>query len=135
MPTRIEVSYERINTDFDVAEALNRAQLTADTIEELGPAFANLPGFEVAAYRAAIAALQAAAAAPLPHLNALPALYHAIDDKTLPVVTLNKGALPMLTGITEGKAEAAIVTRLRQALAQPASSSTPTPPPPGPTTP
>ncbi len=131
MATRIEVDYDRIHTDFDVAEVLNRAQLTADAIEELGPTFATVPGFELAAYRAAIAALQTAADAPLPHLNALPALYHTIDDKTTPLETLNRGALPLLSGLTEGKAEAAIVTRLRQALSPGGVSSTPAPATPG----
>ena len=51
MSTRIEVEYDRANTDADVQAIIARATATINVMQQLGVAFQTLPGYAMVAYQ------------------------------------------------------------------------------------
>ena len=128
MSTRIEVEYDRENTDADVQAIIARATATINVMQQLGVAFQSLPGYAMAAYQTETDALEADVAA----LNALitqirPHLI-SIDAKSQPLDVKNKGVLRTLSGLLQTDAQKALLAQITGPTPQ-GGGGTPPPPP------
>jgi hypothetical protein len=130
MSTRIEVEYDRENTDADVQAIIARATATINVMQQLGVAYQTLPGYAMAAYQTETDALEADVSALNALVTQLRPLLIAIDAKAGPLDIKNKGVLKTLSGLLQTDAQKALLAQITGPTAQGGSS---TPPPPAPT--
>lgn len=130
MSTRIEVEYDRENTDADVQAIIARATATINVMQQLGVAFQNLPGYAMAAYQTETDALEADVAALNALVTQLRPLLIAIDAKSPPLDVKNKGVLRTLSGLLQTDAQKALLAQITGPTSQGGGG---TPPPPAPT--
>lgn len=128
MSTRIEVEYDRENTDADVQAIIARATATINVMQQLGVAFQSLPGYAMTAYQTETDALEADVTA----LNALvtqirPYLI-SIDAKSQPLDVKNKGVLRTLSGLLQTDAQKVLLAQITGPTSQ-GGGGTPPPPP------
>lgn len=130
MSTRIEVEYDRENTDADVQAIIARATATINVMQQLGVAFQTLPGYAMAAYQTETDALEADVTALNALVTQLRPLLIAIDAKSQPLDVKNKGVLRTLSGLLQTDAQKALLAQITGPSSQGGGS---TPPPPTPT--
>ena len=130
MSTRIEVEYDRENTDSDVQAIIARATATINVMQQLGVAFQTLPGYAMAAYQTETDALEADVTALNALVTQLRPLLIAIDAKSQPLDVKNKGVLRTLSGLLQTDAQKALLAQITGPSSQGGGS---TPPPPAPT--
>lgn len=130
MSTRIEVEYDRENTDSDVQAIIARATATINVMQQLGVAFQTLPGYAMAAYETETDALEADVTALNAPVTQLRPLLITIDAKSQPLDVKNKGVLRTLSGLLQTDAQKALLAQITGPSSQGGGS---TPPPPAPT--
>jgi hypothetical protein len=81
MTTRIDVEYDRQNTNADIQEIVARATVTVSVLHQLGTAYQSLPGIAMAAYQAEIDAIEADMTALSTLINQILPLLVSLDAK------------------------------------------------------
>ena len=127
MATRIEIEYNRIFTDSEAAAISARATVTTDVLEQLGPAYQNLPDIAMAAYVTETNALQADMTALNALIDQIRPLLSSIDLKARLLDEKNKRALPTLRGLLRNDADISLLDQITGP--QPQGPSTPPTPP------
>ncbi len=128
MSTRIEVEYDRSNTDADVQATIARATATINVLQQLGVAFQTLPGYAMTAYQTETDELEAVVTQLNGMITQLRPLLIAIDAKSQPLDVKNKGILRTLSGLLQTDAQKALLAQITGPASQGGGSS-PTPPP------
>ncbi len=122
MATRFEIDQDRDFADFEVAAIIDRAALTINVIEQLvaqlGQDYATIPNCKLADYLALAQALETANGTLLTAIQAVKLVLSPVDTAANPLAQMNEAALPILRGVTLGKAQAQLVEQLAQLLAQ-----------------
>lgn len=129
MSTRIEVEYDRDNTDAEVQATIARATATINVMQQLGVPFQSLPGYAMTAYQTETDALEADVASLNALVTQLRPLLIAIDAKSQPLDVKNKGVLRTLSGLLQTDAQKALLAQITGPSAQGGGG---TPPPPTP---
>ena len=108
----IFVDYERQLTDWEINALVRRAVDTLSVMEQLGTAFQNLPGIEMAGYealadaiKALVKQLQDLVAQIKPILQQLDAQTHLLDEK-------NQAALKALRGLLQATEKAVLLDQI-----------------------
>ncbi len=126
MATRIEIDYDRRVINSVLQEIVARAAATINVLQQLGAAYQNFPGMEMAGYQTEADALEALIAQFTTKVNELRALLVQMDDLAEPLDDKNQKALATLRGILQTAAQFALLDQITGATPQP---SPPTPPP------
>jgi 16S rRNA G527 N7-methylase RsmG len=128
MSTRIEVEYDRENTDADVQAIIARSTATINVMQQLGVPFQNLPGYAMAAYQTETDALEAVVAQLNGLITQIRPLLIQVDALSSPLNVKNKGALKTLSGLLQTDAQHALLAQITGPTAQ-GGGGTPPPPP------
>lgn len=128
MSTRIEVEYDRVNTDADVQAIIARATATINVMQQLGVAFQSLPGYAMAAYQTETDALEQKVSALNALVTQLRPLLVDIDALSQPLDVKNKGVLKTLSGLLQTDAQKALLAQITGPTPQ-GGGSTPPPAP------
>lgn len=129
MSTRIEVEYDRVNTDADVQATIARATATINVMQQLGVTFQSLPGYAMAAYQTETDALEQKVSALNALVTQLRPLLVDIDALSQPLDVKNKGVLRTLSGLLQTDAQNALLAQITGPSAQGGGSPPPPPTP------
>lgn len=130
MSTRIEVEYDRENTDADVQAIIVRATATINVMQQLGVTFQTLPGYAMAAYQTETDSLEADVTALNALITQIRPYLISIDAKSQPLDVKNKGVLKALSGLLHTDAQKALLAQITGPTPQ--GGGSPPPPPPNP---
>ncbi len=131
MAAFIEVAYDRLFTDAVVQALLARGVATINVLEQLGPAYHNLPGMPLTELQARQTGLSTEVNALMALIDQMRPILISIDAKAGPLDEMEKALLRVLQGLLMTDADRTLLYQITGPTEQ-SGGSTPSPTPPTP---
>lgn len=112
MGTKIDLSYDRRQTEARVSAILDRASTSVSVLKQLPSAYQTLPGCDLVGHEAATQKLEGHMSALSTKLSEVIALLQDIDDDASALDERNKVLLGTLSGGLRNKPEATLLKQI-----------------------
>ena len=127
MGTKIDLSYDRRQTEARVSTILDRASTSVSVLKQIPSVYQSLPGCDLLGHEAATQKVEGHMSALSTKLSEVIALLQNIDEDASSLDERNKVLLATLSGVLRNKPEAALLKQITGPTARKKSGKAPTP--------